>query len=322
MIFTLMFVTFWLGGVLVWWMWTRTRRSADVDRIKARVMGAPEAGKKAARKGPKLIQHEDTAHGKLIQHLLHRLRLNERLRVLIEQAGLKWSAPRTVQGSLALFLAGFSFVWYGAPAYRGAAVLVGLGAAMLPVLHLIRKRKARMHKFEELFPESLEFLARSMRAGHAFSVSLEMIHTEFQEPLAGEFRRVFEEQNLGLPLDTALERLGTRVPLMDVRFFVSAVLLQKRTGGNLAELLDKLASLIRERFKLRGRIRAIAAHGKVTGMALSGIPVVVGLMMLWVNPDYASFFVKDETGRMMLGASIGLQILGYIIIKKIVTIEV
>ncbi len=123
-----------------------------------------------------------------------------------------------------------------------------------------RRRTRRLRKFEELFPESLEFVSRSMRAGHAFSVSLEMLHKEFQEPLAGEFRRTFDEHNLGLPLETALLKLAKRVPSMDVQFFVSAVLLQKRTGGNLAELLDKLAYVIRERFKLRGRIRAVSAQ--------------------------------------------------------------
>ncbi len=129
----------------------------------------------------------------------------------------------------------------------------------------MRKRTARLRRFEELFPDSLEFVSRSMRAGHAFSVSLEMIHREFQEPLSGEFRRTFEEHNLGLPLDVALQKLAKRVPSLDVHFFVSAVLLQKRTGGNLAEILDKLAYVIRERFKLRGRIRAVSAHGRMTG---------------------------------------------------------
>jgi len=184
------------------------------------------------------------------------------------------------------------------------------------------KRSHRIRKFEELFPESLEFVARSMRAGHAFSVSLEMIHREFQEPLAGEFRRTFEEHNLGLPLDLALEKLAKRVPLLDVHFFVSAVLLQKRTGGNLAEILDKLAYVIRERFKLRGKIRAISAHGRMTGTALTMIPIVVGAMLFWVNPDYVRFFVTDSTGQIMMGAAIVLQLAGYAVIKKIVTIEV
>ncbi len=161
-----------------------------------------------------------------------------------------------------------------------------------------------------------------MRAGHAFSVSLEMIHREFPEPLSGEFRRTFEEHNLGLPLDVALQGLAARIPLLDVHFFVSAVLLQKRTGGNLAEILDKLAYVIRERFKLRGRIRAISAHGKMTGLALTCIPIGVGVMMFFVNPDYVKFFFEDDIGNMMMGAAVGFQIIGYLIIKKIVTIEV
>ena len=161
-----------------------------------------------------------------------------------------------------------------------------------------------------------------MRAGLAFAVSLEMIHREFQEPLAGEYRRTFEEHNLGIPLDVALQKFAKRVPSLDVHFFVSAVLLQKRTGGNLAEILDKLAYIIRERFKLRGRIRAISAHGRMTGTALTMIPVGVGVLMFFANPDYVKFFFLDEVGHMMLGAAVLLQILGYLIIRKIVSIEI
>ena len=149
-----------------------------------------------------------------------------------------------------------------------------------------------------------------------------MIHREFQEPLAGECRRTFEEHNLGLALDAALLKLAKRVPSMDVHFFVSAVLLQRRTGGNLAEILDKLAVLIRERFKLRGKIRAISAHGRMTGLALTCIPIGVALMMFYVNPDYVQFFFTDSTGQIMAGAAVLLQLIGYGVIKKIVTIEV
>jgi tight adherence protein B len=185
-----------------------------------------------------------------------------------------------------------------------------------------RKSRKRLRKFEEQFPDGLEFVARAMRAGHAFSVSLEMLHREFDEPLAGEFRRTFDEQNLGLPLEVALEKLAGRIPLLDVQFFVSAVLLQKRTGGNLAEVLEKLAYLIRERFKLRGRIRAISAHGRMTGTVLSLIPASVGVLMFYVNPQYILFFLHDPTGQWMMGASIALQFVGYAVIKKIVSIEV
>jgi tight adherence protein B len=161
-----------------------------------------------------------------------------------------------------------------------------------------------------------------MRSGHAFSVSLEMLHKEYGPPLGAEFQRTFEEQNLGLPLEIALERLGKRVPLLDVQFFVSAVLLQKRTGGNLAGLLDNLAYLIRERFKLRGRIRAVSAHGRISGLVLSMIPLVVALLMFLTNPEYILFFLDDPDGKIMLVVCIFLQLLGFISIRKIVDIGV
>ena len=202
---------------------------------------------------------------------MRRFQLQSKLQELLEQAGMKWSTHRLVNTM---------------PGRGGgrpgpcAGSCCPTNSAVVPICPrsrrghcrcfiVVRKRKSRLRRFEELFPDSLEFVSRSMRAGHAFSVSLEMIHREFQEPLAGEFRRTFEEHNLGLPLDVALQKLAKRIPSLDVHFFVSAVLLQKRTGGNLAEILDKLAYVIRERFKLRGRIRAISAHGRMTGTALT-----------------------------------------------------
>ena len=167
-----------------------------------------------------------------------------------------------------------------------------------------------MAAFEAQFPDALEFVARAMRSGNAFSVSLELLHKEYSAPLADEFRRTFDEQNLGLPLEMALERLGTRVPLLDVHFFVSAVLLQKRTGGNLASLLDNLAYLIRERFKLRGRIRAVSAHGRISGLVLSMIPLSVGILMFYTNPSYILFFFDDPDGKILMAVCIVLQFLG------------
>jgi tight adherence protein B len=198
----------------------------------------------------------------------------------------------------------------------------GVLLAALPFFYVRRRAAKRIRHFEEQFPDCLEFIARSMRAGHAFSVSLEMVYREFSEPLAGEFRRTFEEQNLGQPLEIVLKKLAQRVPSVDVQFFVSSVLLQKRTGGNLAELLDKLAHIIRERFKLRARIRTISAQGVMSGRILAAIPASIGLMMLVVNRTYAQFFVDDPIGQKLLAGALGLQLIGFLIIRKIVTIEV
>ena len=322
--FILILVAIWLGSMAVWWVLSRTMHNADVGRIKSRLSGTAQATKKEkGKQTPALIQTDDAGKGMIVIRLLQKYQLRGRIQLLLEQAGLKWEVARLVHTSLAMFLAGYGAFFLFAPtSIRQFALLPGCLLSAVPFLHVMRKRRSRMRKFEEQFPESLEFVARSMRAGHAFSVSLEMIHREFQEPLAGEFRRTFEEHNLGLPLEVALEKLAKRVPLLDVHFFVSAVMLQKRTGGNLAEILDKLAYVIRERFKLRGRIRAISAHGRMTGTALTLIPVGVAVMMFWVNPDYVRFFFLDETGNWMMGAAIGLQLIGYGIIQKIVSIEV
>ena len=320
----IVFVAVWVGVISIWWTISRMSRTADADKIKSRLMGMPKRPKgKKARNAPALLAEEDRVTGKFVRRILERYNLNERLQRLLEQTGLKWRVARLIHGSLALFLLAFVIAWYTLPGvYRQVAILAGLIAGSLPLLYVSRVRTKRMRKFEEQFPESLEFVARSMRAGHAFSVSLEMIHREFQEPLSGEFRRTFEEHNLGLPLDLALQKLAQRVPLLDVHFFVSAVLLQKRTGGNLAEILDKLAYMIRERFKLRGKIRAISAHGRMTGTALSAIPCGVAGLMFAVNPDYVRFFFNDELGQIMMGVAIVLQLLGYAVMRKIVQIEV
>jgi tight adherence protein B len=316
-------IAVWLVAVVAWWVCSKLFRQADFDRLKNRLVGTSKAKKeKGAKEAPALIQR-DAKTGILAERLMRRFQLQSRIQDLLEQAGLKWRAARLIHSCLGLCLGFMMLGWLLIPAeFRIVCFLLGAAGGALPIVYVMRKRSGRLRRFEELFPDSLEFVARSMRAGHAFSVSLEMIHREFQEPLAGEFRRTFEEHNLGLPLDVALQKLAKRVPSLDVHFFVSAVVLQKRTGGNLAEILDKLAYVIRERFKLRGRIRAISAHGRMTGVALTCIPIAVGVLMFYLNPDYMRFFLFDDVGRIMLISAIVLQVIGYTIIKQIVKIEV
>jgi len=322
--FLIIAIAVWVCALVLWWLFSNAFRHSDMDRLKSRLLGSnkPKKGKVAAQNAS-LIQTDENSNALLSTKFLKRFQLQTKLQELLEQAGMKWSTHRLVNTCLLAFVAGGAVAWLLLPLqFRRFVYVPALAVGSLPLLMVMRKRKARMARFEELFPESLEFVARSMRAGHAFSVSLEMIHREFQEPLAGEFRRTFEEHNLGLPLDVALQKLAKRVPSLDVHFFVSAVLLQKRTGGNLAEILDKLAYVIRERFKLRGRIRAISAHGKMTGGALTCIPIGVAVIMFYANPDYVRFFFLDDVGNLMLGGAVVLQIIGYAIIRQIVKIEV
>ena len=325
MVFILIFGGFWIVSVVAWLVVSKAFRSADMDKMKSRILDGPKQPKKDKEKSapaPELIRAEDQSTGTILRRILRAFDLHDKLQVLLEQAGLRWKPVGVLQVSLALFCILY-FAGRGLGLVSvGLQLLCGVAGAALPVLYVSRLKTRRLHKFEEQFPESLEFVSRSMRAGHAFSVALEMINREFQDPLGGEFRRTFDEHNLGLPLETALLKFAKRVPSLDVHFFVSAVLLQKRTGGNLAEILDKLATLMRERFKLRGKIRAISAHGRMTGTALTCIPIGVALMMFYVNPSYVSFFLDDELGNSMLGAAVLLQVIGYMIIRKIVSIEV
>ena len=255
--------------------------------------------------------------------ILERLKLKQTAQRWLDTADLGWGAAGLIHRAISGFLAGFLLLTFlirrVEPLWAFAA---GVLMAILPFIYVRKKAHSRVYKFEEQFPDCLEFIARSMRAGHAFSVSLDLVHREFSDPLAGEFRRTFEEQNLGQPLEIVLKKLGQRIPSMDVHFFVSAVLLQKRTGGNLAELLDKLAHIIRERFKLRSRIRSISAQGVMSGRIIAAIPAAVGGMMFVVNRTYAMFFVDDPMGRKLLAAALSLQLIGFLIIRKIVRIEV
>lgn len=314
----------WIGSMVIWYVISNVFKTKDVDKIKSRLAGKEaKVSVKSKEKRPALIEVEDVQSGRLAVKLMKRFDLQPKLQVLLEQAGLKWRVTRLVHACLGCFLIGYLAVHFLLPPkYRVLGLIPAGICALLPVLHVLQKRASRLHRFEELFPDTLEFVSRSMRAGHAFSVSLEMIHREFQEPVSSEFKRAFEEHNLGLPLDVALEKLAKRVPLLDVQFFVSAVILQKRTGGNLAEILDKLAYVIRERFKLRGKIRAISAHGRMTGISLSCIPIAVAVLMFFTNRDYVLFFFTDEVGNLMAAAALGLQMLGYFIIQQIVKIEV
>jgi tight adherence protein B len=324
--FLLGFLAIWAVAMGVWMLVSRYAVSNEVQKIKDRLVGtskAKKAGKKAASGGGQsIIQAQEKSPSRLAQMLVDKYKLGPKIMEFLEQAGLRWSPARLVHLCLVAFAIGLVAAYLMLPLPNYVDVVVGLVAGGAPLLYVWFKRRSRLKHFEEIFPETLEFIGRSMRAGHAFSVSLEMIHREFGEPVAGEFRRTFEEHNLGLPIEVALQKLGKRVPSIDVHFFISAVLLQKRTGGNLAEILDKLAYIIRERFKLRGRIRSVSAHGRMTATALSCIPIAVAILMFYTNPDYVNFFFKDDVGNIMLGAAVALQLIGYGVMKKIVNIEV
>lgn len=310
-----------VGCYLLASLWTGGRaRAAALRRFTGKELTLA-AGRHGAK--PVLMQISAAVRGRMATGLLERFNLKKPAERALETAGLKWGAAGLLHRSVGVFLGAFALVTVFTHNRQPVlAVLAGAAGAWLPWALVRRLARQRVFKFEEQFPDCLEFISRSMRAGHAFSVSLEMVFREFSEPLAGEFRRTFEEQNLGQPLDIVLKKLTQRIPSMDVQFFVSAVLLQKRTGGNLAELLDKLAHIIRERFKLRARVRAISAQGLMSGRILASIPLAVAALMFVVNRQYAMFFVVDPMGHEMVAGAVTLLFIGYMVIRKIVTIEV
>jgi tight adherence protein B len=266
----------------------------------------------------------DAANEPGIMQVVSDLPVMRSLERKIQQAGLGWSAPGVV-AAMAVF--GCIGVLLGlrvnVPIFREFAIVV-LTTMMgsLPYGYVLFRRNKRMGAFEEQFPEALDFLARSMRAGHAFSVSLEMMSDESPDPLGIEFRQVFNEQNLGAPIDVALRNLADRIPLVDVNFFVSAVVMQRDTGGNLAEILTKLSYVIRERFRLKGQVKAVSAHGRITAMILSVLPIVTMLALMVVAPGYLAGMAEDTDGRYLIIGAIAGQILGYAWMKKIIKIKV
>ena len=265
-----------------------------------------------------------TARRPQLEVWLEHLALLEKTRKLLQQAGVDWTP-----GGLLLAMAGgavgaavLSLILPALFVWPGTSAVAAVFCAALPYFFLRRKRTRRLAAFEEQFPEALDFLARSMRAGHAFTISLRMASEDLPDPLGLEFRTLFNEQNLGAPLDTALDNLADRVPLLDVRFFVSAVVLQKQTGGNLGEILTRLGQVIRGRFQLKGQVKAASAHARVTALVLTILPAATAVLMMMAAPAYLQSMLNDPDGKKLIAGSIVGQIVGQLVIRKIIRIKV
>jgi tight adherence protein B len=198
----------------------------------------------------------------------------------------------------------------------------GLVAAGLPFVHVLYKRKKRFNAFLEHLPDALDLMSRALSAGHAFSESLHMISVEMPEPIAGEFRKTYEEQNLGLSLKLALENLTHRVPLLDLRMCVTAILIQRETGGNLAEILEKVAYTIRERFRILGDLKTLTTSSRMSAWLLCGLPIGVALAITFMNPEYMSVLWKDPRGHYLIAAAMIMQVTGMLIVRKILRIKI
>jgi tight adherence protein B len=253
--------------------------------------------------------------------LASQTRIGSRLGTLIQQSGCRTTASAIVLTTLALSGTAGLAALLAAPQWYIVLAAAAAGAT-LPVLFLLFRRSRRLAAFEELFPEALDLLSRALRAGHAFQTGLGMVADEVKAPVGPEFKKTFEQQNYGLPLRDALDQMTERVPILDVRFFSTAVLIQRETGGNLSEILDNLGHVVRERFKIRRQIRTHTAHGRFTAGVLLSLPPLLGVMLLVVNPDHMNLLFNEKVGQQVLMAAIVMQVIGFFWIRKVIRIEV
>jgi tight adherence protein B len=200
--------------------------------------------------------------------------------------------------------------------------LVGLGMGSLPLMWILFRRKRRIKIFAAQLPDALEMLARGLRSGQSLAFGFNMVANEMPLPIGKEFDRVFEEQNLGIPMDESLKAMTIRIPNLDLKFFVTAVILQRQTGGDLAEILDKIGSLIRDRFRIWGQVQALTGEGRLSGVILMALPVVLFLAVYQLNRNYIMMLFTDPMGTKMLTAAVIMQVLGALVIRKIVNIKV
>src|SRR3954447_5108946 len=318
------FVTGTFIGVVVvvvaiyWLMFERSETHEQASlRKRLRMSAGPKAAKRIdfVRKAEKL-----SAVRPLDAALARSSRMAGSLRQLLTRADMKLTVGGLLLASACLFVAAWAVIgWITRLAWLG----FGAGCLLSFVPYWIVRFKAtkRLHKFEEQFPEAIDLMARALRAGHAFTTGLALVAEEAPQPVAGEFRLLYDQQNLGMPLSDALKELAHRLPLLDARFFVTAVLTQRESGGNLAEILGNLANVIRERFKVKRQVRVLSAHGRITGWVLSGLPPTLGLAMTITSPEHMKTLITDPMGPPMVAGALFLQIVGMLIIRKLVNIE-
>ena len=267
-----------------------------------------------------VVQHRD---GPLpgVDKILGKTGAGSRLNALIEQSGVKTTPGAIVVWSVICAVVAGALTHFFVRIPLALIATVPL-AASFPVLFLVQRRSRRMRVFEEQFPDALDLVSRAIRAGHSFQAAIGMAADELREPVGPEFKKVFDQQNFGLPLKDALNALAQRVPLVDVKFFVTAVAIQRDTGGNLAEILDNLAHVVRERFKILRQVRVHTAHGRITGFVLLGLPAFLAVALTMINREHMRPLFEEPTGRSLILATIVMQLVGFVWIRKVIKIEV
>jgi tight adherence protein B len=296
-------------------------RRAQARLIRDRLATVQKAPERDPEQELALVRDEQLSKIHFLDTLLRRSARVSAMQEALTQAGMKFRAGNFLALCVIFGIATGIVVLILSknPAIGWAALII---ASFLPYAVVSYRRQKRFEKIEELFPEAIDTLARAVRAGHAFTTALEMISNEISEPLASEFRKLYEEQKFGMPVRDALLNLTQRVPLVDVKFFVTAVMLQRETGGNLAEILDNLSYVIRERFKIQRQVRVHTAQGRLTMALLMAMPPTVVAVLLVFSPEFVKPLFYDPFGHILLVVAITLQTVGYFVIRKIIKIQV
>ena len=304
-----------LAGLGCFAVWKNTMPTNTEDRLTELVGGRKAA---PAMKATELLAEGAAGAGGVAGRLSGSI---FKLGLLLEQADNPMTPHTFFLATGGAAAVGFMAAVIGgapAPLYPVAALLAATG----PLLYVMLVRKFRHKAFAKQMPDALELVARALRSGHSLASGLSVVVEEMPEPISKEFSLAYEEQNLGIPLEVALKNMLKRVPNMDLKFFVTAVAIQRSAGGDMAEILDKLSHLIRERFKILGQVQALTGEGRISGLVLMALPVATFLAIYYINPGYIEPLFEDPRGRMMIGVATVLQVVGAVVIKKIVNIKI
>jgi tight adherence protein B len=305
---------FMQGCVLLYRMVVPCGTDRAIERIQN--WSAPQAASQL-----EIVRKETLSDIPWLNDLLMTVKRVQPLRVLHRQADCPLPLGMIVLAMPLFALVALMFSWWMHLSFLLSLIVAAL-CGSLPAGYLYRLRTKRMDMFERQLPEALELVSRALRAGHAFSVGLKLVGEEAADPIGVEFRRVFEEVSMGVALPEALQNMNERLDSVDLRFFVTSVLVQRETGGNLAEIIDSLAGLIRRRFELQLKVRALSAEGRISGVVLFGLPLVLGLILYKINPEYMSLLFTDPIGQNLATTGSVLMIMGAVVMKRMVAIKV
>src|SRR5437870_3456703 len=320
---TVPFLVFLACLFLTYALYLLVSRGSDAKRarLNERLAQAIRSSAHSEDMDVRLAREELLSEIPWMDRILVKLQATSKIKRMIDQADLQITVMRLVLFSLTAGVLAALAVLMVSISYLMMLVF-GIVSATLPFLHVSMKRKKRLKKFLLLLPDALDLISRSLSAGHAFTESLHMVATEMPEPIATEFRKAYEEQNLGLSLKLALENLTQRMPLLDLRMCVTAVLIQRETGGNLAEILEKVAYTIRERFRIMGDLKTLTTSSRMSAWILCGLPILVSIAVTAMNPEYMSILWKDPRGHVLIAVAMFLQVTGMLIVRKILNIKI